>query len=187
MARRSEISPDDVFAAARRLQVDGKQVTLLQLRNELGSGSFSTIRRHLDAWRDQVRPHSLQNSQVPDSVKKFVDQLWAEAVTIAAQEVDRVQAGANVDIAQAREDLEGALAQIQFLEENQETDQKILESMQKELESAQRKIVELATRNQEMEKRIGDLKEQEQILKQEFGQMRRVVDFLCKDEQSSGV
>lgn len=38
---------EDVRAACTRLELEGRQVSLLNVRYELGRGSYSTIQKHL--------------------------------------------------------------------------------------------------------------------------------------------
>ncbi|MBX9771460.1 MAG: DNA-binding protein, partial [Candidatus Obscuribacterales bacterium] len=51
MGRRGSITETQVFEAADALVAQGREVTPTALLNSLGSGSFTTIYKHLSAWQ----------------------------------------------------------------------------------------------------------------------------------------
>lgn len=56
------ITQEEVFQAADRLTAAGEEVTIKAIREELGTGSLTTITRHLRAWkgpREKPAPQSL--------------------------------------------------------------------------------------------------------------------------------
>jgi hypothetical protein len=98
-----EVSFEDVAAAAVDLQSDGEPVTLDTVREALGTGSPSTIQKHLLAWRTtQARVVEEPKAEIPAALAAALGD-WAR------QFAQDASAGMRDALAQAESDSEALL------------------------------------------------------------------------------
>ena len=80
---RQGISKDQVYSAADTLREEGTTPTVQAVRDRLGSGSFTTISRHLDEWKtDNAIQGTASAPEMPERVQAAFTQAW----TLAARE-----------------------------------------------------------------------------------------------------
>ena len=87
MVRRSVLTEQEVFEAATRLKVMGKQVTALKILTLLGGGSLTTIYRYLEIWEANNPPTPLNagGDLPPDIVLDAFKGVWKLALDEAAK------------------------------------------------------------------------------------------------------
>ena len=88
----------------------GEEPTILSVQRQIGAGSYTTIKRMLDAWQaEQV--NTSPPAIVPDTVvargAEFTRALWAQAATLAEEHTRQAREEAAQQTQQAR----GALAE----------------------------------------------------------------------------
>ena len=70
-----------------RLADAGEEPSIIRIQALIGGGSFSTVKKHLDAWKVQ-RQAAVAPVAVPEAVTRRVEefgrQLWQEAAALAA-------------------------------------------------------------------------------------------------------
>lgn len=69
------ITYDDVVSAAQALLNAGEKATTIAVREQLGRGSFTTIKKHLDRWNVEQAPSPAPAPSVPPQLES----LWGEA------------------------------------------------------------------------------------------------------------
>ncbi|WP_169577748.1 DNA-binding protein [Sinimarinibacterium sp. CAU 1509] len=69
------ITYDDVVSAAQALLNGGEKATTIAVREQLGRGSFTTIKKHLDRWNAEQAPSPAPAPSVPPQLES----LWTEA------------------------------------------------------------------------------------------------------------
>lgn len=83
----SNITEKKVFAAADALELEGKRVTVMNVRTKLGGGSYSTITPLVKQWREERAEKEVLSASLPDELEDAVDdfarRLWLEASKIA--------------------------------------------------------------------------------------------------------
>ncbi|MBF0315099.1 MAG: DNA-binding protein [Oligoflexia bacterium] len=79
------ITKEQVFEAADKLISSGLSITVEAIRSEIGSGSYTTIMKHLEAWREQASVQS-KIPNIPTAVNKHFEKIWM----ISYQEAERV-------------------------------------------------------------------------------------------------
>lgn len=79
------ITYEDVVTAAHALVNAGEKASTLAVREKLGRGSFTTIKKHLDVWRADQSPAATPPPPVPPQLES----LWSEA---QRQAVERLTA-----------------------------------------------------------------------------------------------
>lgn len=130
MGRRGSISEEQVFEAADALVAQGKEVTPTALLSSLGSGSFTTIYKHLSAWESSRASAVTDRAAViPEAVLSAFGAAWRAATAEAGKEVLAVKEQAAEDVAAARTQFQEALQTIEHLETESEADAARLESL----------------------------------------------------------
>ncbi|QGZ42383.1 plasmid replication DNA-binding protein KfrA [Pseudoduganella flava] len=93
---------EEVAAVADGLQNDGKPVTIEAVHDALGTGSPTTIGKHLTAWRAEHAPKPAPlSAEIPEAV--------ATALRTWAQEFAEAAAGARDTAAQSESDIDTLL------------------------------------------------------------------------------
>ncbi|HBG31495.1 DNA-binding protein [Sinimarinibacterium flocculans] len=92
------ITYDDVVCAAQALLAAGDKVTTIAVREQLGRGSFTTIKKHLDRWSAEQAPNPAPAPTVPPQLES----LWSEArreaeERLAAERAELEQLSAQLD------------------------------------------------------------------------------------------
>ena len=117
MARAPTNTAAEVFAAAERLAAKGEEVTPTALREALGGGSFSTLIRHITAWKQarQVAPAQVI-LDMPESVRAAFAQCWQTAAAEAGKEIAAIREKADAETRAMTRQLNDAIAAIEQLE-----------------------------------------------------------------------
>ncbi len=138
MARQG-ISREQIFEAAGALQEEGTPATVQAVRERLGSGSYTTITRHLDDWRKEHAGQAPANiPDIPDKVMGAFQQVWATAAKAAQDEVETQRQALEAmrrEMAKAQADM---AAEIQRLEQALEETGRKAEGLERELEAERR-------------------------------------------------
>ena len=140
MGRRGSISEEQVFEAADALVAQGKEVTPTALLSSLGSGSFTTIYKHLSAWEaSRASAVTDRAAVIPEAVLSAFGAAWRAATAEAGKEVLAVKEQSAEEVAAAKAQFQEALETIERLEAESESDATQLEAQAAriaELESA---------------------------------------------------
>ncbi len=130
MGRRGSISEDQVFEAADALVAQGKEVTPTALLGSLGSGSFTTIYKHLSAWEaSRATAVTDRAAVIPETVLSAFGAAWRAASAEAGKEVLAVKEQAAEDVAAAKAQFQEALETIERLEGESEADASRIDSL----------------------------------------------------------
>ena len=144
MARGPNINQDELFEAANRLEAEGKEVTAQALLTALGRGSYTTVYKHLDAWKaSRPAPVAPVSLQMPDQVKNIFAGAWRMALAESAKETEAVRVKAAEDLRQAAVQFQGALDAIEKLEKEAEESAKELASVKELADQRQAEIVKV--------------------------------------------
>ena len=123
MGRRGSITEAQVFEAADALMAQGREVTPTVLLGMLGSGSFTTIYKHLEAWEGSKKAGGAERpAAVPEAVLSAFGAAWRAACVEAGKEVLAVKEQAAEQVEAARVQLKEALLAIEKLEAQSEAD-----------------------------------------------------------------
>lgn len=96
------VTKDDVFAACRTLLKDGAHLTVANVREELGSGSYTTLLPLIDAFKTQAKETAEKSesdvglptlpTELNDQGSKFIQDIWWQATTFANKRIEDAQA-----------------------------------------------------------------------------------------------
>ncbi len=191
MARKG-ITKEQIFEAATRLQAAGLASTVQAVREQIGSGSYSTINTHLAEWRKE---HAEQISpNIPDMPEKLMttfNQVWVTAVKSAQDDVATQRQ--TLEVLRREMDKENAsmVAEIKRLEkELEETHDKLETVTQESIKtkedsvSAEKQIINLWVENARLDERAKatevqatDLREQLSRLQEQFTELAQQKDL----------
>ena len=68
------ITEQDIFDACEKLESKKVEITIKSIRDEIGSGSFSTISKYMEKWKSAKQGSPLP--QVPEPVLKVAQNFW---------------------------------------------------------------------------------------------------------------
>lgn len=130
MGRRGSINEAQVFEAADALVAQGRDVTPTVLLSTLGSGSFTTIYKHLSAWEaSRASAGSERTAAIPDAVLSAFGAAWRAASSEASKEVVMVREQAAEEVKTAKAQFQEALQTIERLEGESEADAARIEAL----------------------------------------------------------
>lgn len=117
MARRG-IQYEDVITSIEALRARGLAPTVQNVRDQLGTGSFSTINEHLKQWRAASQLSAGHSEQdLPEGLAQLTAQLWKAAQEEAHVALEQHRAAANAEIEAALVEKQDAQAQALHMEE----------------------------------------------------------------------
>ncbi len=107
---RTGITYEEVVFVANQIHAQGQNPTIEKIRLELGSGSHSTIAKHLQAWRQQSSAvQDPARHSPPDFVKLAAEHAWQEISKQAEAEIANIKAETARQLEQAAEQVKMAL------------------------------------------------------------------------------
>lgn len=112
------VTEEMVAQVAEELRTEGAEPTTKKLKERLGAGSYTTIQRYLELWREK----QTQLSTVPlpeelsELARRFACGAWDLASRVAAEEVNEAKQQAAAIQAAARTEIQDACAEIRRLE-----------------------------------------------------------------------
>jgi len=146
-----------VFDAASSLVSDGTEPTIVNVQAKIGGGSYTTIKRYLDAWNVQREISAQEALETPSFVlEKSAElgrQLWAMALRDANKQTQSVRDAAVGKVTAIARDLEFAHSEIRRMEELEESQNQLLENINEQLS----KVTEALTDAQIKASKVPDL------------------------------
>lgn len=88
------ITEAQVHAAAARLDQEGRKVTVLAVRDALGSGSYTTIQKYLRTYEGEPVGEA---GEIPDDLLPVFQGVWGRAVQLAQEQAGVEVAKANLE------------------------------------------------------------------------------------------
>lgn len=166
------VTKDDVFAACKTLLKEGANLTVANVREELGTGSYTTLLPLIDAFKTSFKETAEKAAEgssalpalpgeINDHGSKFIQDIWWQATTEAQKRVEEVSTQFKKELADLAallsaksEELSQSLTDITRLEK--ETEQVKLENDEKsrDLNSKDGEIKLLKTQLKEKDEEI---------------------------------
>ncbi len=135
MARQG-ISREQIFEAAGALQEEGTSATVQAVRERIGSGSYTTINRHLDDWRKEHAGQAPANlPAMPEKVMGAFQQVWATAAKAAQDEVETQRQALEAMRREMAKEQADMGAEIQRLEQALDEAGRKVEGLKRKLET----------------------------------------------------
>lgn len=119
------VTKDLVFEAADALLAEGKEPTLILIKERIGGGSYSTIKPHLNAWNEQRKAQPIA---IPDDIQRLgrdlMRAMWNAALTHDEVRIAQTRAEAQHQLESITEELNEAKKMIEHLEGDNEDRQR---------------------------------------------------------------
>ena len=164
------VTREAVFEAADALTEAGSDPSILAVQGRIGGGSYSTVKRYLDAWKAEQKSAAPIIEVPPDVAargEELVRSLWGAAHSLAEQRIIEVRGEAEAQVRQARAELQAAEVTIARLEAEADQAAQQLHAVQQQLVEARTALEEARTaariaeaRTAEQEQQIADLRRQ---------------------------
>lgn len=100
------IEYQDVADAAQELLRENIPLTIEQVRLKLGTGSFSTVSKYLNQFKDLLQPHSSALDNAPPELISFTKGLWSNLVQQVDLKVERLTKQHTETLSALNKDLE---------------------------------------------------------------------------------
>ena len=161
MARQG-ITKEQVFNAADSLLDEGTAATVQNVRDRIGSGSFTTISSHLAEWKDAHAGQVPANlPDIPEKVNAAFRQVWATAARTAQEDMDTQRQALEAmrrEMEQDKAEAEGEIERLeQALEEVIERSERQAEELEQERKAGAAKderITALTLDNARLDERV---------------------------------
>lgn len=160
---RSIVSLQAVTEAANDLVAQGLEPTLVLVQSRIG-GSYTTVKRHLDAWKLARTQADAADTNTPAAIlakgQEFARAVWMLADRTAQSDVQLVKEEARAEVAVVRSELAGATQEIARLEAVEADQAATVEAQQvkvRELELSLAQAQALASRVPELERALAQV------------------------------
>jgi hypothetical protein len=118
---RQIVTQELVNEAASALVAEGAEPSIVSVQARIGGGSYSTVKRFLDVWRQQRVDVAITAPEMPQEIeakgREFARVVWVIASQQAQRDAQAAKDAAAVTVAAAKEELVGAQAEIARLEQ----------------------------------------------------------------------
>ena len=178
------VTKDDVFAACKTLLKDGMNLTVANVREELGTGSYTTILPLIDQFRTSMNEEAVKPddsisgmpnlpSELSDQGAKLIQDIWSQATTQAQKQINEITLQFKKELGDLAETLNS---------KTEELDQAVtdLTSLETEFEQARQESEKRVRALSEKDGEISLLKSQ---LKEKDQEMRSYLERAVAAEQ----
>jgi DNA repair exonuclease SbcCD ATPase subunit len=151
-----------VAAAAEAPLSDGAEPSIINVKARIGGGSYTTVKRYLDQWREEHSANASAAPPLPPEIeakaKDFTRHLWIGANAIAEEQTASARARADAEIAAMRQDLSDARGEIARLEAAEAEQSEQLGAAEARLRETELRLAEANTRAGRLAETENDLK-----------------------------
>lgn len=143
---RQIVTQQAVNEVADALVTEGLDPSIMAVQSRIGGGSYSTVKRCLDAWKQERMSVGAGVADTPAAVQakgqEFILTVWTLAAREAQREVQATKDEAKAQVAAVYADLTGATAEIARLESVESTQSATIESLQVKLREVELALAE---------------------------------------------
>jgi chromosome segregation ATPase len=180
MARRTTVTPEEVFQVAESLAAAGRRPTTLLIREQVG-GSFTTVGKYLEQWEQQHPAPVPVVMEVPPEVvsraNEAIQTLWRAATDLANREIAQIRAAAAEDRTAAQAKYGEQATIVEQLEGQIETQEQTIEEYGQEVTRLQREVAEARMAAEVATARVAD---REQVVVEHEQTIARLRDELAQ-------
>ncbi|MDH0341989.1 DNA-binding protein [Chromobacterium haemolyticum] len=167
IATREEVfkKADEMLMAGVKLQ----DLTIISLQEAVGGGSYTTVKKWLDEFREERKSQQIEQVQLPEAVVKKLMELGGQIMGLLSedfrQQIETIRSAASEETLDARTQCQQAEAAIQKLEATVEEQEQLIASHVATMNTLQESVIEskraeerALARTGELEGRVQDLK-----------------------------
>ena len=162
---RQIVTPQAVTEAAEALIVEGVEPSIVAVQARIGGGSYSTVKKFLDVWKQQRAEAATAAPETPAEVQakgqEFARIVWALASREAQAEAQQAKDEAQAAVAAVRVELAEATNEIARLEGVEAAQAATIDQQAAKLREVELALAEAQTqarRVAELEKSLADLR-----------------------------
>lgn len=162
---RQIVTQQAVTEAAEALILDGAEPSIVAVQARIGGGSYSTVKKCLDVWKQQRAESATAAPDTPAEVQakgqEFARAVWALASREAQAEAQQAKDEAHAEVAAVRVELADAHNEIARLEGVEASQAATIDQQAAKLREVELALAEAQTqarRVAELEKSLADLR-----------------------------
>jgi chromosome segregation ATPase len=162
---RQIVTQQAVIEAAEALIVEGAEPSIVAVQARIGGGSYSTVKKFLDVWKQQRAEAATAAPETPAEVQakgqEFARIVWALASREAQAEAQQAKDEAQAEVAAVRVELAEANNEIARLEGVEAAQAETIDQQAANLREVELALAEAQTqarRVPELEKSLADLR-----------------------------
>lgn len=162
---RQIVTQNAVTEAAEALIVEGAEPSIVAVQARIGGGSYSTVKKFLDVWKQQRAEAATAAPETPAEVQakgqEFARIVWALASREAQAEAQQAKDEAQAEVAAVRVELAEANNEIARLEGVESAQAETIDQQAAKLREVELALAEAQTqarRVPELEKSLADLR-----------------------------
>jgi len=165
---KSLVTQERVFEVADVLTGRGEEPSILSVQAAIGGGSYTTVKRYLDVWKETGRQRRAQVALPEAAVERLMGlgrDFWALLEERTAREVDQIRANAKEEASALKAQLHQAEQAIAKLEQDKEQLEQLCAeretanlALQAEIHVQRERATAAESKATQLEARIADLK-----------------------------
>lgn len=170
---RAIVTAEAVSAVADALVAEGLEPSLVLVQSRLG-GSYTTVKRYLDAWKQARAQADAADTDTPAVIlakgQEWARSVWALAKREAQVQVQSMKEDARAQVEMLQADLAGAMAEITRLEGSETAQAATIEAQQIQLRGLELSLIQaqaLASRVPELERALGEVRTELEAVRQQ--------------------
>lgn len=170
---RAIVTAEAVSAVADALVAEGLEPSLLLVQSRIG-GSYTTVKRYLDAWKLARAQAAAVDTDTPAVIlakgQEWARSVWALAKREAQVQVQSMKEDARAQVEALQADLVGAMAEITRLEGSETAQAATIEAQQTQLRGLELSLIQaqsLASRVPELERTLGEVRTELEAVRQQ--------------------
>ena len=180
------VTQERVFEVAQQLRDRGQDPTILSVQAAIGGGSYSTVKRYLDVWKEQDPRQRRSQVTLPeaavDRLMSLGREFWGMLEDQAARETEQIRVQAQAETDAMRQQLEQAEQAIAKLEQDHQQLEQHAAERQAALQTLQTEHQGLRERASAAEAKIGQL---EARLADQKSELARALTQLDTERQAT--
>ena len=191
------VTQELVFQVAESLVAQGVTPTILNVQDGIGGGSYTTVKRYLDQWREaapkQRRPVELPEAAVA-KLMSLGREFWALLDEQAGQQVEAIRTATGEEIAAIQAQLDQAEQAIARLEaERDQAESRAVEQEQAHREAVQahqaqtERVAAAEAKAGELAARVADLKGELKLAHAQHAAERQTATTARAEAQAAAV
>ncbi len=169
---RAIVTAEAVSAVADALVAEGLEPSLLLVQSRIG-GSYTTVKRYLDAWKQARAQADALDTDTPAVIlakgQEWARSVWALAKREAQVQVQSMKEDARAQVEMLQADLAGAMAEITRLEGSETAQAAMIEAQQTQLRELELSLIQaqaLASRVPELERTLSEVRTELEAVRQ---------------------
>ena len=176
---RQIVTSERVAEIANALVLEGQEPSIVAVQAQIGGGSYSTVKRYLDVWRQERAEAAASAPDMPSEIaakgSEFARAVWGMASRQAQRDAQVVKDSAAKAEAALRDELVGAQAEIARLEQTDAHQAETIEQQAAKLREIELALAEAqaqARRVPELESTLADTRAQLDTARRDVSEAR---------------